>query len=151
MDYAKTNQGLTLIEILVVLGILALILAMTTVVNTDLFKGDIFRSEESTIVSLLQKARSRAMANMYDNTHGVCYDAVSDNYVLFRTTCNPSASTSERFPANVNISENSGTTSPFPTFIFDKLTGNTTGGTIHISDGVKATDIIINNEGTISW
>ncbi len=150
---SKTQHGLTLIEILVVVGILGLILAMTTGVNVDLFRGDLFRSEQSTVISLLEKARSRSMSNMYDTTHGVCYS--SGNYILFRgSTCSPSASTSEKFPANVEISTASNFASAFPTIVFNRLAGTTTSGsliTIAITDGVKSANIEINNEGTISW
>jgi len=150
------KQGLTLIEIMVVIGIVGIIISFGMVVDWSIINRDNFMVEQDKIVSILQKARSRAMANMClgagctdGKKHGVCYDSTSNSYVIFQNTCDPLASTSELIPANINISENSAT--DFPTFVFDQLTGNTTSDTIHIEDGIKITEITINNEGTINW
>jgi hypothetical protein len=84
---------------------------------------------------------------MSDTTHGVCYDSASENYIIFKGTCTITGN--DLIPANVNIASHPATV--FPTFIFSKLAGTTTGGTIHIEDGIKFKNIIINNEGTINW
>ena len=62
-----------MVEIIVVIGILTVIIAFGMVIDLNVFKGDTFRAEEATIVSILEKARSRAMANMFESPHGVCY------------------------------------------------------------------------------
>jgi len=143
----KNNKGFSLIEIVVVLGIFILILAVGLVVNLSFFKSDIFSAERRTIVSSLEKARSRAMTNMYQTPHGFCY--IEPNYVIFRgDTCAP-ASTNEIIGANAEIAEHASTI--LPTVVFSQLTGTTTGVTIHITNGIREADIIINNHGTINW
>lgn len=141
------KKGFTLIEIIVVLAILTVIVSFGTVVDFSSFTSSTIENEESKIISLLQKARSRAMNNMNQTTHGVCY--ISPDYVIFEgTTC----TSGEPIPANVNIASNGATI--FPAVIFNQLTGNTNSATdiiIHITDGVKERDITINNEGTINW
>ena len=156
MTSYETQKGLTLIEILVVLGIIGVILSFSSLVDLNLFKGDIFRSEEYTIISLLEKARSRAMSNMYDSAHGVCY--IAPNYVVFRESdghCANGIASNELTPANANIASalNSNFTANFPTVVFARLAGSTTNATINMTDGVKSATppITINNEGTINW
>ncbi|OGI76055.1 hypothetical protein A3C67_00520 [Candidatus Nomurabacteria bacterium RIFCSPHIGHO2_02_FULL_42_19] len=148
---ASHKKGFTLIEIMVVTGIIGIIIGFGIIVDWRIISRDNFSAEQAKIVSILEKARSRAMANMFEKKHGVCYDATSNSYVIFQDICDPSASTSELISANPNIAENPGTTFPFPTFVFEQLTGNTTGDTIHIEDSAKSADIIINDEGTINW
>ncbi|HEV7701961.1 MAG TPA: GspH/FimT family pseudopilin [Candidatus Paceibacterota bacterium] len=110
------------------------------------FTKNSFEGEEAKIVSILERARSSAMANIFDRAHGVCYDSAQHNYVIFKgNSC--TSTNSELIPANTSVSENTGTV--FPAFVFSRLTGNTTAGTIHITDGVKSADIVINAEGAI--
>src|SRR3989344_3780506 len=94
------QRGMTLIEILLVVGILGLILAFGMTVNFSAFTTGTLQGEESKIVSALERARSHAMANMFESKYGVCYDA--GNYIIFRngrTDCLPTASTDENIPA----------------------------------------------------
>jgi len=144
------NKGLTLIEIIVVIAIFGMIIAFGSIIDLGSFKRNTFLAEQSVLVSVLQKARSHSMNNIFESAHGVCY--VSPNYVIFRgrTTCLPTGVTDETIPANINIASNSGTIFPSEV-IFSQLTGKTTAVTIHITDGIKSADITINNEGTIDW
>ncbi|OGI60834.1 hypothetical protein A2814_03420 [Candidatus Nomurabacteria bacterium RIFCSPHIGHO2_01_FULL_38_19] len=143
----QSRGGFTLIEIIVVIGILIVIISFGIIVDFSSLTFGTFQTEESKIISVLERARSRSMANMFDTTHGVCY--LAPNYVIFRGTCIVGASTNELILANTNIAENSGTI--FPTLVFDRLTGNTTEDIIIITDGVKTKEITINNEGAINW
>ena len=143
------QSGLTLIEITVVIAILTIIIAFGMTLDFNSFPPDTFRAEESKIVSALGRARSRAMANMFETTHGVCYDEDEDSYVIFQgNTC--TATGSELIPANINISENDDTIFPAE-IVFEQLTGNTAGETITISDGVKTEEIEIYETGAINW
>jgi prepilin-type N-terminal cleavage/methylation domain-containing protein len=141
------KQGFTLIETVLVLAILGTIAGLATVVDLNSFKTDTFSGEESKIISVLAKARSRSMTNYYDSASGFCYK--DNNYVIFRDGNCDGSGTDETISANINIASNPATV--FPTFIFARLTGKTTGATIHITDGIKSADIIINDEGTINW
>ena len=142
------NRGFTLIEIIIVMAIMIFVVGFGLTVDFSSFTTNTLKGEESKIVSVLERARSHAMANMFDINYGVCYDRDAQNYLIFKGgTC--TTIESEFIPANINIAQNSGTS--FPTFVFDRLTGDTTAGTIHITDGIQSADIIINNEGTINW
>ena len=140
------EKGFTLIEIIVVISIIAIIISFGMTIDLGVFKRDLFKAEQSTIVSVLEKARSRSMANMFESAHGVCYDSGTDNYIIFRDTCG--SAFTEFIPANANIEIT------FPTVTFDQLTGNSNSASdiiIHMKDGVKETDITINHEGKIDW
>ncbi len=144
----RHQKGFTLIEIIVVMAIIGVITSLAMAADLNIFKRDVLKSEISTIVAVLEKARSRSMSNMFDTNHGVCY--LAPDYIIFRgNTCVVGALTNELIPANINIISNPSTV--FPAIIFDRLTGSTTSVTIHITDGIKSADIIINNEGAINW
>src|SRR3989344_1363949 len=136
------QRGMTLIEILLVVGILGLILAFGMTVNFSAFTTGTLQGEESKIVSALERARSHAMANMNQTTYGVCYNV--GNYVIFQGDTCPGTG-SELISANTNIAEHSGTV--YPTFVFDQLSGNeiTSEDTIIIEDDIKTETITINN------
>lgn len=143
-------KGFTLIEIIIVLAIFIAIIGFGMTIDWHAFQRDTFSSEEATIVALLSKARSLAMANVSESGYGLCYK--EPDYIIFRKidgVCQNSKPANEASPANKNIASN--TSTAFPVIIFDRLTGNTAGGTIHLTDGVKSADIVINNEGTINW
>ncbi len=136
-------------ETVIVLAVMISILSFGSILDINNLKNDTFANEEIKIISILAKARSRAITNYYNSDHGVCY--VYPNYIIFRnrTTCTPTSDTDETIPTNINILSQPDTI--FPTFIFARLSGKTTGATIHISDSVKKADIIINHEGAINW
>ena len=143
------SKGFTLIEILIVVAIVGMIISFGTILDLNILKGDEFRKEQSLIVSILGKARSRAMANKFEAPHGVCY--MAGDYIIFYDGDCDKSEKDEKIPANINIAENAETTSPFPTVVFKQLTGNTDKIIIHIEDGKKSADIKINEEGTINW
>ena len=153
---ALNKKGFTLIEVLVVIGILGIILALALVTSLGSFKRNTFQTEQSILVSVLEKARNKSMNNMFELSHGVCY--ISPNYVIFRdspsTRCIAEVTTNEIIPADgniANLSNFSASLSPTNSVIFSQLTGKTASTTIFMTDGIKSTYITINNEGTINW
>ncbi len=150
MKRINTIKGFSLIEIIVVMAIIGIIMSIGLMFDFNSFKGYYFRSERATLVSILERARSRAMNNYYGTSHGVCF--ISPNYIIFKgSTCTSGSPDNELIPANQKIYTSSNFSSTFPTIVFSQLTGTTTGGTIHITDGLRSGDITINNEGTINW
>jgi len=138
----NNRKGFTLLEIAVVIAVLAVILSFGMTADLTNMRSDSFLVEQSKIVSTLEKARSRAMNNLFDTNHGVCY--TPPNYIIFQgDTCVPG----ESVTANVNIT----TTFPSSPIIFDRLTGKTNTAVIHITDNTRSADITINNEGRIDW
>lgn len=138
-------RGFTLLEIIVVIAIFSVLITLGLFMSMDTFRGTNHRSEESTVVSLLEKARSRALANIYQTPWGVCY--IAPEYVIFRgTSCTALLSTNETIPASV--ANPAIFSAPI---VFSQLSATTTGGTVTIVQDERISTITINYEGTIDW
>ncbi len=155
----QNQKGFTLIEIIIAIAILALIASLGLFISMDFFREYSFRSEENTIVSILQKARSQSMDNIDQMRHGVHFQ--SGKYVMFEcsSTCTayPGSSSSDLV---INSSYGSTISAPVLPFdvIFDQLSGdcitsNCSAATLTITanDKGKTHDIKINSEGRIDW
>ncbi len=142
----KNNSGFTLIEILIVTAILTLIMGMGLFLSFDFYRGYLLGTERDLVVGVLEKARSRALANMFETSHGVYID--SDKFILFRgNNYTAGASTNEDIPGN-SIIQKSGLSE----IVFVGLTGlPVVAGDITLEDGAKSKVISINNEGRIEW
>ncbi len=156
---AKIENGFSIIEMMVVIGILMMIFGFGLAVNLNFYQSYIFRSEQSILVSTLERARSHAMSNLYATSWGVCY--LGGNYIIFseKTGCTNS-SANESAPANQNIASTSDFAHlvHFPVIVWTQLTGTTsTNGaptintTIVMKDGTKTATTTINFEGRIDW
>lgn len=159
--------GFTLIEILVVMGILVIVAGFGLFVSMDSFRGYSFHSERDSLISILQKARSQAVNNMCfgasactsGKAHGV-HIAVQGGvltYTVFQgNTYNAADTLNEVIPAryaavavgvggftDITFSPLAATTTPTPI----------TARTLHLYDsaGKDSSDISINAEGQILW
>ncbi len=81
----STARGFTLIETLIVIGLLAVIGGFTIVVNLNDLRIGAFRDERSTLTIALQKARSSSLNNINLKAHGVAIfpDDQPRSYVIF--------------------------------------------------------------------
>ncbi len=142
------RQGFTLIEILVSIAILTTLIGLGLYMSMDSYRSYLSRSERDTVVSLLERARSRAMANVYQTPWGVCTSGTS--YIVFRgTTCTLGAATNEETPLNPGaVIAGMDSTSPV---VFSQLAATTTGKVVTVTEQSKVSTITINNEGTIIW
>ncbi len=148
LSTSSRNKGFTLIEILVVIAILAMLIGLGLFMSMDSYRAYLSRSERDTVVSLLERARSRAMANSFQTTWGLCY--IAPNYIIFRgSTCATGAATNEATPGNPAASI-SGLSDTSPV-VFSQLAGTTTGAVVTIVEQSKVSTITINHEGTIIW
>lgn len=148
----RKNSGLTLIEVLVVIGILTMIIGLGLLVSFDSYKGYLFRSERSVIVGVLERARSRAINNMYQKSWGVCYDSTGKQYIIFQV---PKAgacaadSDDHAIPASPNATISF---TPSDRVVFTQLSGQVSAEeTVTITEDSRTSTITINNEGTIIW
>jgi len=141
-------RGFTLVEIVVVISIIAVVLMAGLYMGVDVFHGAMFRSERFVLVSVLERARSRAMANIDHKPWGVCY--VAPNYVLFSGT---SCAAGENIPANVTVvaASNFGAITNPNSMVFAQLSGTTTPASITITEENRTSTISTNYEGTIVW
>ena len=141
------GRGFTLIETLIVLGLIGMIAVVGIIVGLDTYSRYIFRSDLDKTVSLLQKARSSAINNMYESKHGV-YLGDIDSLILFRGT---SYDSSSPYNYNVEKSKASYADTCSSVVVFDQLTGNTTNCVITITEGTKVSTITINDQGGINY
>jgi prepilin-type N-terminal cleavage/methylation domain-containing protein len=152
-------RGFTLLEILITMAILTIMMALGLFLSLDMYRGFTSRSERDVVVAVLQKARSRALANIDQTRWGVCY--IAPNYLLFRGAYSAGAATNEPIPAAAAV-----TLAGFPAcgsgseIVFDQLTAklvpqlspSTAETTITISQtGRPDQTVAINNEGRINW
>jgi len=150
----NTKRGFTLTEILVTLAIFVLMAGIGLFMSFEAYRGATRRSERDTIVSLLEKARSRAMANTDQSEWSVCYDA-GDYIIAKGATCDDSTAY-DRIEANAGVvaaSDFSDFESPNE-IIFAQLTGNVVAApyTIEVvQEGNPPEEITINYEGRINW
>lgn len=141
----QAPSGFTLIEILVVIGVTVMLLSLGLFMSMDMFRGYSARSERNVVVSVLQKARSHAMANLNQSPWGVCM--IGSEYVIFRGAC-AVATGNQSIPASPSASV-TGLSSPG--IIFTQLSGTTSPATITVSQDIRVATITIHYEGTILW
>lgn len=143
----RRNSGFSLIEMLVVIALMAALAAIGLIAGLDSYQRYLFRSDLDTAAALLQKARSSALNNIGEASHGV-YFGDTGKFVLFR-----GASYALRNPSYDLPIEKSKVVSAsgLREVVFVPLSGETAGGNIVLSDGARNVAITINNEGGISW
>lgn len=151
------NKGFTLIEIVIAIAILVTIFGLGLFISIDFYKGYSLRSEKSTMVSLLSKARSQSASNINQVRHGVHF-ANPLQYILFECKANTPQCTSysqadKKKDIVITPSYQTTITSPALPFdvVFDQLSGQTQGFTITGTDQKTPYTISINSEGRIDY
>ena len=145
--------GFTFIELLTVLGIVAITCGFALFVSIDTFHGTNFRSDRSVLAAILQRARAQAMNNICvgictdGKPHGVHID--SRHYVLFQGD-----TYDYNDPQNAVFEASPGTShAGMSDIVFSQLSATTsTVGNITLTDqeGHSST-ITIGSEGQIAW
>jgi prepilin-type N-terminal cleavage/methylation domain-containing protein len=149
--------GFTLIEVLVVMGLLAAIAGLVSFANFDSWRGYTFRSERNLLVSVLHKARSQSISNICLGSALTCTDGKphgvkiqGDKYIIFQ-----GASFIARDAAFDQNIDAAGTVSHagISEVVFAQLSGDAVGtaGDIIFDDGIRTVTISINNEGRINF
>jgi prepilin-type N-terminal cleavage/methylation domain-containing protein len=153
------HRGFTLIEVVIVIGLIVIIAAFTLVVSLDDYRGYGFRNERDVVVAVLQKARSQAINNMCFGDsctdgvpHGV-YFGTPGKYVIFQGAgYNPTDEWNEVIVAENNAVSVSG----MDRVTFDRLSGDATifppASTLVFTDERgKESIFTIEDNGRISW
>jgi len=152
LDKKQAALGFTMLEVLIVVGLLAIFAGMGLVYSFDSYRGEIFRGEYTNVASVVARARNRAINNFNESGHGVTITGTE--YRLYPTATYNAAdpSTYESFPRNANV-----TMSGDSEIIFEQLTGNSICGsvtcskTVGISYGTLSNAVLINEVGGIDW
>lgn len=148
------KKGFTLIEVLITIGIIAIVAFTVGILDTNSFRGESFRSEINIIGTALQTARANSMNNINQKKHGVAFHPNGQNkYVIYEGDDYTSRD------ANKDIDIASSYTVTFditsPTEIsFEQLRGDANfDGDISITDPNRNFNlkININHEGKIAW
>lgn len=142
------KAGFTLVEIVIAMAILVIIAGSGFYAGFGQFQSYSLRTDRDTVVSLLQKARSRAMNNIGQVKHG--FSIQGSNYVVFEGSsyATRNVGADQIIPKSSLVS-----LSGVSEVIFDQLTGDVSTGAGSITLTVAEADqiITINNEGGLSW
>lgn len=146
------RKAFTVIEVLIAIGIIAVLAAISVPTANVFLSRTELNSEALKITDSLRRARSQAMSGREDSAWGVHF--TSSNYTVFRgSSYNPSEAFNETFtlPGILTLSAitiNGGGSD----IIFNRVTGSTsTFGTTTIqSDSSDSRTIVVNSEGTIN-
>lgn len=75
-------RGLTLIEILLIVGIMAILLAISLPLGLDFYKNQQLESQARGISQTIRRAQLKSMSGEIDSSFGVYL--TNDNYILFK-------------------------------------------------------------------
>jgi prepilin-type N-terminal cleavage/methylation domain-containing protein len=145
-DHHNKNDGFALIEVMIVIGILAVIINLGIFLSLDFYRTYTFNADIDVVASIIHKARMRAVNNINQAKHGVHYDSGNHELIIFEGTHNPSDPTNEK----ISLSQRLGVTWPADV-VFNQNSGNSDNQTVIVSDGVKVVTITINEEGGINY
>ena len=151
------NRGFTIIEILVVIGIFAMLSAISLIVSLDSYRGYMFRNERDLVVTSLQKARSQSVNNVCYGTcvngkpHGVAFSPVQT--IIFQGTSFALRDISADEVMKRSYDAVSITPGSLGEVVFAQLSGDvTTPGYVTITDGTAHTSTTtISSNGQITW
>lgn len=151
------RKGFTLIETLIVIGIIGFVAVIGVIVGLDTYQRYVFRSDLDKTAALLQKARSSAINNVDEKSYGVRFlDATNpDHLILFRTASTYAArdvSYDYKIAKSKTVIYDL-TLCPGDQVVWSQLYGLTTPTDckIDIKDGVKTSRIEINAQGGINY
>lgn len=154
----KYNRGFTVPEVMVAIGLLAVIGVLGLFVNMESLRSGSFSNDRDAAVSALRRARSLAVNNVCfgsactdGKSHGVHFDPENKQVVIFQGgSYNSSDLTNEVIPfddKSVYVDASSSLD-----VIFDRISGNAATTTIILKDGAgHISTIKTNSEGRIDW
>lgn len=144
--YQQFAAGFTLVEILLVIGMLAFLAAIITPITLDFYKSQQLDTHTRQIIQTLRRAQLSAMSVEEDSSFGVYL--TNNNYTLFRGSSYVTRETQydEVFDLSqiVNISGLS-------EVVFSKLDGlSSATGQISLTNNIKTNAIDINEMGRVN-
>lgn len=149
----RLDSGMTLIEILVVLGLVAIVGGFSVTMSVDSFRKQIFRSDRDLLVSALHRARALAISNTCFGAtcrtgapHGVRIE--QGRLVIFQ---GDSFDPSDEYNEVIEMTGGALVTGS-PEIVFQPLSGLVTApGEIVITDTGIVSTTTVGSEGQIFW
>ena len=140
------NKGFTVIEVLISMGILAILVGITTPFLLHFYRRYQLDSERSTMIALMRQARSLSMDGESSADHGV--HIASSQFTLFTGSSYAlrDAAKDQTF-GRTDVVAITGSSS----IVFRYLTGKTSSLSFTLDDGTKTGRIYVNTEGRIDW
>ncbi len=155
MFASKTTLAFTLIEVLVVIGLISIAAGIGLLFSLDSYRSSSFYTERNSLVSLLQHARAQAQHQVCEG--GSCKTGVShgvsiqlQGYVVFQ---GPDYATREREYDAFIERDSPITIHGLKDVVFESESGNviTTGAIVLIDSAKHRSEISIGSQGQISW
>jgi len=147
----NSSQGFTLLEVAIAIGLLTMIMGIGLALSMDVWRGTSFHSEKDLVVSLLYKARSRAVANMGEVNHGLYIDEDNRQYVIFRDTYDEDSDENIAFDMSPTIDFDDGEDTEV---VFVARTGSaldSSGYLVRMIGEGREDSVVINGEGGVTW
>jgi Tfp pilus assembly protein FimT len=151
------NRGFTLLEVLIIIGLIVIVGAFGLIVSIDSYRSFHFHNERDTVVAVLEKARSQAINNMCfgagctdGKAHGVHFDHAG-HYTIFQG--DTYASRDEDIDETIDAKDAAATVTGTTDVVFGKLSGDvTTPGTMTVTDVNGKTSVVtIDASGRVWW
>ncbi len=156
--FTPSLAGFTLLEILVVMGLVLMVVAFGLIVSFDDYRGFTFRNERDIVVSVIQKARGQAINNMCfgagctdGKAHGV-YFGIPGQYVVFQGASYATRDTA--VDEVIEARDKASVLSGMQSVVFGRLRADATtagGATLTISQPGHTSTITIEPEGRVWW
>ncbi len=153
MKKVELEKGFTLMEMLVVIGLVGVIATMSLFIDINSFRGDAFRSEVNNLGLALQTARADALNNIDQEQHGVAINPAGyEGYVIFEGNSYDERDSSKDEDTKSSYEVTFSPTSPTE-ITFEQLSGDAEDTDITMIDPNRniTAVISINHEGKISW
>jgi prepilin-type N-terminal cleavage/methylation domain-containing protein len=80
----KAKSGFTLIEVLIVLGLIAILSTMVVMYSVTFYGNTLLQEDSEYVLNALRKARSYAITGKEDSDWGVKFIEAEDKYVVFK-------------------------------------------------------------------
>ena len=144
---SQQGEGYTILEVSIAICLFAMLIALGLLLSMDVWRGSSFQSEQDIILSLMYKARSRAVSNINEHNHGLYINEDGKQYILFEGPDYASAVATTSFDMGngLDFSPDS------PEIVFTARTGITDDESFTMSGQGKSRTFDINPEGGITW
>ena len=144
---ACAGRGFTLIEVVITVGLIAIIASLGMFLSFDFYRGFAFLSEQKTIISILQKARNSAMSNINEKPHGVHFEPSC--YIVFEGIYDGSGCDDTTHEVII-VQPTMSIVPPLPPdVIFGQLGANASATAFTLTNGLKSATISIAENGRI--